>query len=502
MYCKSCGVEIDDDSLFCSYCGEKQSIKNKPVFTIQEDKSIKPNNIEQSDYKLIPYRKGKKWGFCNSKKEIIIDCVYDQVKPFEFDRAIVSKSKFHWGIIDRSGNLLCDMKYESIKRFNEGFAEVYIYTLEPNRRKIMGFINLNGDEAIPLIYDEIKQFSEGLAMVQLGKKIGFINKRGDIVIDLKYEYDYSYNEGSYIFKEGLCLVCIDYQNYYFIDKEGKVIVDCNKYDNIKSYSEGLAAVAKKLSSENDFEKKIWGFIDNKGNEVIECKYKDVSSFSESLAMIRINDKFGFINKKDSIIILDSYDYATAFYEGFAQVLKGEYWGYIDKSGEIAIPFIKSLEYNCYNQINLEPFREGLFSLKENGKVGFRNSNNEIVIPHKYLLVKEFYNNLALVYLENKSQIENTTYIDRSGNEYYENFDDIPLKEIILRIKEYIKNTHFNSKVQLESVLIERNSLYDFISNIFISNTEIDVALLQMKGSNEIEFIKNNLIALTKNYKDE
>ncbi len=30
MYCKFCGKEIDDDSLFCSYCGVKQSEKHSP----------------------------------------------------------------------------------------------------------------------------------------------------------------------------------------------------------------------------------------------------------------------------------------------------------------------------------------------------------------------------------------------------------------------------------------------------------------------------------------
>lgn len=32
MFCKSCGNKIDDDSQFCSYCGAKQSEKNKPTF--------------------------------------------------------------------------------------------------------------------------------------------------------------------------------------------------------------------------------------------------------------------------------------------------------------------------------------------------------------------------------------------------------------------------------------------------------------------------------------
>lgn len=40
---------------------------------------------------LIPYRKGDKWGFCTPDKKIVIDCVYDNVTPFEKGLACVEK---------------------------------------------------------------------------------------------------------------------------------------------------------------------------------------------------------------------------------------------------------------------------------------------------------------------------------------------------------------------------------------------------------------------------
>ena len=70
MYCKVCGGKIDDDSLFCSFCGTKQSITNKPIFANDEDQSITKNVIEYPDNKLIPYRKGKKWDSVILKKKL------------------------------------------------------------------------------------------------------------------------------------------------------------------------------------------------------------------------------------------------------------------------------------------------------------------------------------------------------------------------------------------------------------------------------------------------
>lgn len=59
------------------------------------------------------------------------------------------------------------------------------------------------------------------------------------------------------------------------------------YSYKDNYIEGLARVT--------FKKK-WGFIDEKGIEVIPCKYDYVDSFEEGLSMVSFNEKYGFIDK--------------------------------------------------------------------------------------------------------------------------------------------------------------------------------------------------------------
>lgn len=41
MFCKSCGKQIDNDSAFCSFCGTKQSISQKPQIEAETYQSIK-----------------------------------------------------------------------------------------------------------------------------------------------------------------------------------------------------------------------------------------------------------------------------------------------------------------------------------------------------------------------------------------------------------------------------------------------------------------------------
>ena len=81
--------------------------------------------------------------------------------------------------------------------------------------------------------------------------------------------------------------------YGFIDKTGKEVIPI-KYDDANSFSEGLAMVR--------LDKK-YGFIDKTGKEVIHIKYDDAYSFSEiSLALVKLEGKLFYINPKGECVI--------------------------------------------------------------------------------------------------------------------------------------------------------------------------------------------------------
>lgn len=65
---------------------------------------------------LIPYRKGNKWGFCDRNKNIVIDCIWDEVRPFEEGLAVVS-IKGRYGYIDKKGKTAIQPVYQDATSF-------------------------------------------------------------------------------------------------------------------------------------------------------------------------------------------------------------------------------------------------------------------------------------------------------------------------------------------------------------------------------------------------
>ena len=114
--------------------------------------------------------------------------------------------------------------------------------------------------------------------------------------------------------------------YGFINTKGEQVVEC-EFDWISDFSEGLAKVEKDGK---------WGYINTKGEQVIECKFDYAEYFSEGLARVEKDGKSGYINTKGEQVIECKFDYAWGFSKGLALVEKDDKWGYINTKGEQVI----------------------------------------------------------------------------------------------------------------------------------------------------------------------
>lgn len=91
----------------------------------------------------------------------------------------------------------------------------------------------------------------------------------------------------------------------------------------------------------------WGYVDNKGQYVINSQFEEAFNFSEGLALFKSTDgKFGFIGEDGKYVINPKYKDANSFLEGLAAVvMENGKPQFIDKDNKILFSVDKA-EY-CF-----------------------------------------------------------------------------------------------------------------------------------------------------------
>ncbi len=152
----------------------------------------------------------------------------------------------------------------------------------------------------------------------------------------------------------------------FINSKGQIVIDI-ELDGASSFSEGLAKF---------FVDYKVGFIDMKGNIVIEPIFDNASDFSEGCAVVTIENKCGYINTIGEVVIPPIFQSASHFKNGIAPVRQeGQTGLLINKTGQIIFNDKEILDFGIYN--------EGLINCNKNGSWGHINLDGEFVIPPSY-----------------------------------------------------------------------------------------------------------------------
>ena len=276
---------------------------------------------EMTDYDfyegLTAVYNGEKNAYIDVNGKEITSFIYDEAGRFSEGLAVAIRDEKYF-IIDTSGKELVELKYDvDLYRddcFTEGLLPVWV-------ESGCGYVNSRGELVIPCKYHSNEEgaypFSDGLAVVYNGEKYGYIDKTGKEVIPFSYDEASSFTEGvaavgkdnkyffidkqgqkvlnttrSWVegFHDGFSVECSkDGQTYFYIDKTGEKAFE-NEYDWAEPFKDGYARVGKK--SGDDY---LYGIIDKKGKEVIPCKYKNLHSLSERLALIQNDDSYGFVD---------------------------------------------------------------------------------------------------------------------------------------------------------------------------------------------------------------
>lgn len=313
------------------------------------------------------------------------------------------------GLIDSSGLIICEPKYDKIFDFKCNATIVML-----NGK--YGVINKKGKEIHPTDIYFLSDFSEGIAIFR-GPGMGLINEDGKVIAEGQYRSLSNYKEGMARFQNDL--------QYGIIDKQGKEKIVLSRDDfsdnlinasgytpqierldkenmHLLIFSNGLAPTTKKIKGNQQY-----GYINTDGKEIIPVQYDEVTDFINNVAFVRKGEEWGVIDNSGKVVIAPQYQSIKLANDDLFIAVKNFKCGVVDKTDKPIIPFkFDEIEYlfkNLFAVFDAATKYKGNVVLgnKENrtkGGWGIINTEGRLVVPIIYDGIKKINQNIGFTSL--------------------------------------------------------------------------------------------------------
>lgn len=293
---------------------------------------------------------------------------------FENDVARIYKNGYV-GLIDSTGTILCEPKYDQINLIGEK-----VYRVSLNNK--YGLLDNKGNQILIPFTSELSNFNLGLATyTQQDDKYGH-NLYGIIKSDGTFLTKAEY--ALLLPREGFGFLFTKNDQVGLIDYKGKEIIVYNKKDIKQAIMDNVIRIDQ-------------GIINKQENCSPKGSYhKDLLKFEEGLTTTfkKIGDcyKYGFMNKDFKTIITPQYDWVEEFKNGYAIISNKDKWGVVDVYGNQII----TCKYTSIKQVDKDRF-----VVCSNNKFGVINNKNKIIIKIKYNSIFGLGDNLYATHDEKK-----------------------------------------------------------------------------------------------------
>ena len=349
-----CTYDINEED--GTYKTKALNKKNEEIFT-QYDQIQVLENIDDDDNiwyekNVLKVMKNGRYGLIDLNGKKLLDCEYDEINVMKgIENSLLIKKDGYVGLVNNAGTILIDVKYSNIKNLGTTYKEGYI-TIDEN-----GKCGIVSTTKIPILenkYNEIKQ-------VYLG-------------------------DNYYVVEDG---------KEKIINQAGETLID-NGFDDIKSSTKrGIIFTQKDL----------YGEMSTSGDILIEAKYQDLKEANEGIYIAKKDEKYGIIdeNEKEKV----PFEYTGIIYNEKANVFLAEDENYkttiINNKYEtklngvlvelnVSDKYIRmrvGSDYKYYN-LSLEEItsqealpNNTLFLKKENGKYGYVDKKENVVVDYIY-----------------------------------------------------------------------------------------------------------------------
>lgn len=393
---------------------------------------------------VLKYKRNNKYGLITLENKVIIEPIYDSIKAINYKEGmlLVEKDK-KYGAINIKGKIIIKPEYDQISIDNYYNSETmykasgFIVKKKNEDSYKYGYINSKGKMLLPPEYTEISRINEiiddkNVYLLVLKEGQAGVVKNNKVVLDFEYE-DISYNLFNNMFiiqrnsKSGIA------------DIKGKVIIQ-PEYDSImfggiyvNAIKDGEVTVldinGKKLDNNNIYAKlpttnpnyyitidknEIYRIVDKDNNIKIENNYTYIEHIKDDYFIIYKNGKNGIIDlsgksiadlKYNSIFKISGTEIVQANINSTnnitllnkeMQIVCNMNNANIEKKENYVVIYSKDdMKYFDYsgNEIsykNLYPNNK-LYAKKINGKWGFIDKADKLIIQNEYEMVTEFNN---------------------------------------------------------------------------------------------------------------
>lgn len=281
---------------------------------IEYDESINLFKVSYDGYKtksgcLIMDYNGKK---------VLIDRKYHFCKDFHNERAIAIAGvygSFKYALINVKSEEILPPIFDRLVMLKNG-----LYKFKINGK--YGLVDANGNIIVPNIYTAIGDYNNNIAIVCSDSLYGIIDENGNELLPARYGF-----LGRLINNHRIVMINDVWGVYSLETKTTKIIKDVDYLGPVK---DGICAMnigGKYQKKNKQVDGGLWGYVTMDGDIVIIPQYEDARSFSEDMAAVKQNSKWGFIDKKGNVVVDFEYDGVESnFKNGRGALIKNDRYG--------------------------------------------------------------------------------------------------------------------------------------------------------------------------------
>ncbi len=305
------------------------------------------------DTEVLSFQKDGKYGLIDFSGKEVLPAEYEEITALQgITKTVVLKKDGKYGLFNSTSKTkFLETEYTAIKALGNTYNDGYIVT-DVNGK--LGLVGSEGKVILPNIYDGIDRvYGSNMYVILEGGKKKLISKEGTVILESGFDEIVSI--------DGNNLVVKNVGKYGVIDTSGNVIID-TAFDSMKSCFSDLYIISTAGK---------YGVIDINKDIKVEIKYNNIEYRSDIASLVCENE-----------------DYTTDIY---TRDLKYVFTGTISKV-DTEKGYIRARigdEYKYYNLqyqeiSNKDALKNNtLFLVKENGKYGYVNKDNQKVVDCIY-----------------------------------------------------------------------------------------------------------------------